>query len=167
MRRRGSHWSGSIAEVADLQDAGGDDSEIQAGPTFVVTTAQDTNDGACYVSDCSLRDAITAANAYTPSGSGSPTIAFNIPGSGVQTIQEATPLPAITAPVTIDATTQPLYGGTPLVVLNGSSLNVSSPGTLSGTGSNAGDIQSARLFLSGRLGGDRLAGQSREPALRR
>ena len=115
----------------------------QAGPTFTVTTAQDTNDGACDVGDCSLRDAITAADAYTPGGSGSATIAFNIPGSGVQTIQPSTPLPAVTAPMTIDATTQTGYAGSPVVVLDGSSLNGSSPGTLSGTGSNATDIRSA------------------------
>lgn len=69
--------------------------------TFVVTTTADTND-TCDA-DCSLREAITAAN-----GSAGPhTIAFNIPGGGVRTITLASALPNITQRVTIDGYTQP------------------------------------------------------------
>jgi len=46
-------------------------------------------------------------------------ISFAIPGTGVQTIAPASPLPAITNPVVIDGTTQPGYAGTPLIALSG------------------------------------------------
>jgi len=70
---------------------------VQAGTNVVVTT---DDDGAG-----SLRHAIIDANADA-----SPdlvTIAFNIPGAGVQTIAPLSPLPIITRPVTIDGYTQP------------------------------------------------------------
>src|SRR5438132_474984 len=63
--------------------------------TFTVTNTNDSGAG-------SLRQAILDANA----NAGADTIAFNIPSSGVQTITPATPLPAITDPVTIDGYTQ-------------------------------------------------------------
>jgi len=78
--------------------------------TFTVTNTNDTGAG-------SLRQAITDANA----NAGADTIAFDIPGSGVQTINvSATNLPAISDPVTIDGTTQPGYAGTPLIEIHGS-----------------------------------------------
>src|SRR5205814_1506303 len=46
-------------------------------------------------------------------------IAFDVPGSGVQTIMPASALPAITDSVTINGTTQPGYSGTPLIELDG------------------------------------------------
>ena len=64
--------------------------------TFTVTN---TNDGGAG----SLRQAITDANL----AAGPDDIAFNIAGAGVQTITPATPLPAITSPVTINGYTQP------------------------------------------------------------
>lgn len=79
---------------------------------LVVTT--DSNHGSG-----SLRDAIINANA-TP---GKDTITFNIPGSGVKTINLLIALPEITDPVVIDATTQPGYAGSPLIELNGSAVN--------------------------------------------
>ena len=78
---------------------------------FVVTN--DNNHGTG-----SLRDAIINANA-TP---GKDTITFNIPGSGVKTINLVISLPDVTDPVVIDATTQPGYAGTPLIELNGSAV---------------------------------------------
>ena len=65
----------------------------------------------------SLRDAITAAD---NTASATPiTIDFDIPGSGTQTINLLSALPAITNSVIIDATSQPGYAGTPLVQLQG------------------------------------------------
>jgi hypothetical protein len=61
---------------------------------------------------CSLRDALTFAVANAGS-----TVAFNISGAGVHTIQPATPLPGLLAPMTIDGFTQP-----------GSSANTNGPG---------------------------------------
>lgn len=116
---------------------------------FVVTTTDDTDDGACTLGHCSLREAINAANAWTAAASASPgaapaptpvptptpspssRIAFNIPDSdpgfrsGAWWISPETPLPAITGTVAIDGGTQTAARGDtnphgPEVVLSGS-----------------------------------------------
>ncbi|MDQ3754414.1 MAG: hypothetical protein M3371_06750 [Acidobacteriota bacterium] len=66
--------------------------------TIVVTNTNDSGAG-------SLRQAILDANATA----GTQTIAFNIPGSGVQTISPLSALPTITDAVVIDGTTQPRF----------------------------------------------------------
>jgi len=71
-------------------------------PALVVTKTADTNDGVCDA-DCSLREAINAANARA----GADIIAFNISGLGPHIIQPASFLPTITGPVVIDGYTQP------------------------------------------------------------
>ena len=84
-------------------------SETQAGAAFIVNTTADTNDGFCDISgqgignkDCSLREAINAANALT----GANTITFSVSG----TITLASTLPIITdaAGLTMDGTGQTL-----------------------------------------------------------
>jgi hypothetical protein len=88
--------------------------------TFVVSNTTDSGPG-------SLREAIVQANA-NPDAS---TITFNIPGAGAATpavLTLATELPALTAPVTIDGTTQPGYDGLPVVEVTGSGLP-GAPGT--------------------------------------
>ena len=53
------------------------------------------------------------------------TISFDIPdisGSSVQTIDLSMALPAITAPVVIDGTSQPNYAGSPLIQIDGSGI---------------------------------------------
>ena len=84
------------------------------GSVFVVNTTEDDDDGVADPGHMTLRDAIIAANEHP----GLDTIEFDI-GSGVQTITLNGDLPAITDPVIIDATTQPGYSGTPLIVLQG------------------------------------------------
>jgi len=79
-----------------------------AAATFTVTSTADTGAG-------SLRQAILDANANV----GADVIVFAIPATGVQTLSPASALPEITDPVTIDATTQPGYAGTPLIELDG------------------------------------------------
>src|SRR5882672_2640264 len=83
------------------------------GATNTVTTTSDSGAG-------SLRAAIGLANAdaTTPR-----VINFNIPGGGVQTITLASALPAVAKATTINATTQPGYAGSPLIVLDGNSGN--------------------------------------------
>jgi parallel beta-helix repeat protein len=71
----------------------------------------------------SLRDAIKAVNAGLDN-----TIDFNLPGTGPQVIHLQMTLPAITRTVTIDGTTQPGYGGTPLVGLTPASSSVPGDG---------------------------------------
>ncbi len=84
------------------------------GSVYVVNTTDDTDDGVANPSHMTLRDAILAANEHP----GLNTIEFDI-GSGVQTIVLNSDLPAIINTVIIDATTQPGYSGTPLIVLQG------------------------------------------------
>ena len=88
---------------------------------YVVTSTADTAGSTCDASTpCTLRQAITAANATAVSSE----IDFDIPGTGVQTIQPSSQLPAITAPTRIDGTTQPGFTscatGPMLIELNGS-----------------------------------------------
>jgi len=77
--------------------------------TFLVATTADSGPG-------SLRQAILDSNA---AASGTNVIDFTIPGGGVQTIAPLSPLPAITASVLIDGTSQPGYVGTPLIQIDG------------------------------------------------
>lgn len=65
----------------------------------------------------SFRQAILNANAAP----GADTINFHIGGGGVQTIAPTSILPQINDAVTIDATTQPGFAGTPIIELNGAS----------------------------------------------
>ena len=78
--------------------------------TFVVSN---TNDGGAG----SLRQAILSAN----QAAGKDEIHFNVPPApvGVTAISPATPLPAITEAVIVDASTQPGYIDHPLVQLAG------------------------------------------------
>src|SRR5207237_5057949 len=76
--------------------------------TFTVTTTADDLDGGTLANPAgpdgtlSLREAITVANL----SAGTDTIAFNIPGLGVQTIMPGSALPAITDPVVVDGTAE-------------------------------------------------------------
>ncbi|MEJ7590081.1 MAG: hypothetical protein WKF77_00880 [Planctomycetaceae bacterium] len=81
--------------------------------TFIVSSTTDSGAG-------SLRQAILDANA-TPNGDIADRIVFSITGSGAQTISPISGLPGISDTLTIDATTQPGYAGTPLVVISGAS----------------------------------------------
>ncbi len=92
----------------------------RAGAGVVITYAVDTTlDDATKcttaVDDCSLRGAITDANANPGA-----VITFGI-SSGLQTIAVGIPLPTVTAPTFIDGTTQPGFSGTPLIEINGNS----------------------------------------------
>ena len=81
--------------------------------TYTVTTTSDAGAG-------SLRQAITDANTHP----GSDVIAFNIPGSGVQTIAPISALPTITDTVTITGTTQPGWVSDPIIEIRGDSAGV-------------------------------------------
>ena len=97
----------------------------QPSQTFTVTSTSDGTGAG------TLRTAITSANANP----GLDTIAFNIAGSGVRTITLTSSLPAITDPVIIDGSTQPLYTGTPLIRLAASGSGVTSVINITGGGS--------------------------------
>ena len=103
-----------------------------AATTFTVTKTADTADGTCDT-DCSLREAITAANA----NAGTDTIAFAIPGAGPHTIQPASPLPTITDPVVIDGYTQSGASANTNSVASGLGLNTVLKIELDGTNAGA------------------------------
>jgi hypothetical protein len=86
---------------------------------FTVTNTSDSGPG-------SLRQAILDANGNP----GTDTIAFNIGGGGVQTIRPDSQLPIITDQLVIDGTTQPGFGGSPLIVLNGSAAGALASGLI-------------------------------------
>ena len=90
------------------------------GVIYTVNTNADEfpADAGCTADDCTFREAIEAANANL----GEDTIIFNIGAGGPQVIRPATALPPITDPVTIDATTQAGFGGTPIVEIDGSTV---------------------------------------------
>ena len=85
--------------------------ERQLLATYVVSNTTDSGTG-------SLRQAILDSNASTARD----TIAFSI-ASISKSIEPKSGLPPITDPVTIDATTQPGYAGTPIVELSGKLLS--------------------------------------------
>jgi CSLREA domain-containing protein len=95
--------------------AGGLREGMDEASALVVTTTEDTDDGACDGTHCSLREAIAAANARA----GADTIAFDIPPSdpgynagGWWTIRPASPLPELNDDgTTIDGTTQTVARG--------------------------------------------------------
>lgn len=89
-----------------------------AAATYTVDRSDDVTAAACTASanDCSLRGAISNANANGP---GTDTINFNVGGGNFQTINITLEIPSITSSLTIDGTTQPLWGGLPLIEISG------------------------------------------------
>src|SRR6267143_5690321 len=100
--------------------------------TFTVNSADDHNDGVCNAADCTLREAINAANAGD-------TISFNIPGSGIRTINSTSGF-SITKAVTIDGTSQPGFAGAPLIELNGAGA---------GAGANGLSVNAPNVIIKG------------------
>src|SRR5947208_760126 len=100
--------------------------------TLTVNSADDHNDGVCNAADCTLREALNAANAGD-------TISFNIAGSGVHTIN-ATSGFSIAKAVTVDGTTQPGFSGAPLIELNGAGA---------GAGANGFAVNASNVIIRG------------------
>jgi len=98
--------------------------------TIVVNDSSDTLHSCATTATgtCSLRDAILFANI----GGGSDTINFNIGGGGSQTITPLSPLPAITATVTIDGYSQPGATANTLAVGNNANLLIELDGSSAG-----------------------------------
>ncbi|MCB9421244.1 MAG: CSLREA domain-containing protein [Ardenticatenaceae bacterium] len=93
----------------------------QTGPVFTVNTADDSDDGLCSLTHCSLREAILAAN----SSEGSDTIRFDIPQTYWTTIAPYSALPAITDAVTISN-----YQGSTFIELSGEAVDGLADGLL-------------------------------------
>jgi len=122
----GSAYELPVAQSITVNDAGDAPSSDPSGTDCVTADAT-----------CTLRAAIQTANAEPTSGS-PVSITFNIPGVApgtIATISPASPLPAITHPVDIDATTQPspFLAGTRKIgaIIDGASA---------GTGANGLDL---------------------------
>jgi hypothetical protein len=113
---------GSYTFTVKVTDSIGDFG-MQALTLIVNAVVTNTNDSGAG----SLRQAITDVN-VAPSGPQAVGIVFNIPGNGVQMITPFTPLPTLTKPTNLDATTQPGYAGAPIIELNGSSIDASASG---------------------------------------
>ena len=112
--------------------------------TFTVNSIADPGVGTCDVAECTLREAIDAAN----DNSGDDTIAFNIPGPGVQTIAPASQLPEISDEVIIDGYTQP--GASPNTLVNGDNAVL----LIELNGANAGAAAVGLRLSDGDLGGN-------------
>lgn len=117
--------------------------------TFTVLNTLDGGPG-------SFRQAILDANATD----GLDSIMFNIPGNPPFGISPSSPLPAITDPVVIDATTQPGHTTQPVIELVGTSAGVSTAGlrlggsggsTVRGLAINRFDADGIRLESSGNV----------------
>ena len=103
-RARAAAWAAALALMAAVVAAVGRPAApvaAQVAPLIVNSTA-DPGTGGCDASECTLREAIAAANANP----GADTIAFGILGAGPHTIVPESGLPPITDQVTIDGYTQ-------------------------------------------------------------
>ena len=110
----------------------------QSGPTYTVNTTADHADASgCTDVDCSLREAINAANAHD----GPATIDFSILPVGPQTIALTSPLPAVQNTTTIDGLSQPGSLRGPGIVLDGTATPVGTDGlVLQASGSVVHDL---------------------------
>ncbi|MFN3255495.1 MAG: LamG-like jellyroll fold domain-containing protein [Ilumatobacter sp.] len=166
----GGGWGDRVTLTATEEFGGGafgSTSEFSAAVTVVATaspivvvnstgTAGDVavGDGVCETStpgECTLRAAIAEANAHPTID----TIHFAIPGAGptwtIAAPDTASGTPVISAPVTIDATTQPGWAGDPIVVLDGSAVT-GGDGFFLGAGSGGSEIRG--FVIGGYPGGD-------------
>jgi parallel beta-helix repeat protein len=105
---------------------------------LTVTTTADSGPG-------SLRNVIEALNS---SGQAGP-ITFNIPGSGVHTINLLSPLPVIDEPVVIDGSSEPGFSGSPLIDLSGAAIQPSVYGAVYGLQLAGGTSLVRDLVLNG------------------
>lgn len=115
---------------------------VRANTPFTVNSLNDSDDGVCDSSHCSLREAINAAN----SQNGADTITFRVEG----TITLGSTLPQITSPDTLTISAEPrtvAISGNDSVrifsVASGASLSVTGLALVHGniTGSGGGDLQ--------------------------
>ncbi|HEY0073452.1 MAG TPA: Calx-beta domain-containing protein [Abditibacteriaceae bacterium] len=114
--------------------------------TFQVNSASDAGDGLCDVAECTLREAIDAANAAPTDD----TITFNIPNTdpnrnattGVFTITPQSALPPITDTIVIDGYSQP--GASPNTVNQGNNAVL----LIEINGANAGENSNGLVLLA-------------------
>jgi CSLREA domain-containing protein len=125
--------------------------------TLVVNSTNDPGTGLCDLTECTLREAINAAN-VNPDMT---TINFGIPGAGVKTITPGSALPDITTPVVINGYSQPGASVNTLVTTDNAVLLIELNGTSAGgvgthglqlmTGASGSTV---RGLVVNRFGGD-------------
>ncbi|HEX7254835.1 MAG TPA: right-handed parallel beta-helix repeat-containing protein, partial [Gaiellaceae bacterium] len=113
---------------------------------FTVTATDDTN-GVCYPGDCSLREAIKAANA----ADGLDYIHFDIYPGGAKRIKPLKALPALTGPTVVDGTTQPGFytKKTPIIELDGRYAGAGANGLIVGGSSTVRGLVINRFLANG------------------
>ena len=84
----------------------------------------------------SLRQVISNANAIANPIAGADTVRFELTGAATYTIQPLIALPTIADTLTIDATTQAGFGGSPIVELDGSTVGAGGAGLTITAGSS-------------------------------
>jgi uncharacterized repeat protein (TIGR01451 family)/CSLREA domain-containing protein len=116
----------AISDLVVLHNGASTPSVVLSAAALTLTVNTDSDDfGNCLNSStCTLRDAIEVANHVA----GTPSIVFDIPGGGQHTILLNSQLPVVTGAMTIDGTTQPGYGGYPIIEIKGSQLTQPSDG---------------------------------------
>jgi CSLREA domain-containing protein len=95
-----------VNSTAERDDESGGSGDCDTGETV-------TRDGKDEP-ECTLRAAIRTANARA----GRDSVSVDVPGAGPHTVVLASPLPAVTDPAVLDATTQPGYAGAPLLAVD-------------------------------------------------
>lgn len=104
-------WNGAGSDTVTVNSTD-DDTDLFPGDGYCDTGGVNASGHV----ECTVRAAIQEANASSVVD----TIHFAIPGAGPPwTISPSSALPTITAGVTIDATTQPGYGSTPVISIDG------------------------------------------------
>ena len=132
------------AQTAEWADLNGTPKTLNClepqAQTFIVNSTGDVGDvipgnRVCETStpgECTLRAAIMESNANP----GADMINFDIPGAGSHTISPSYGFDFIFDPVTIDATTQPGFSGTPIIELEGSNAGPDAYGIVIFAGSS-------------------------------
>ncbi len=141
--------TGDFTTFNKQQIAGRDTFVKTLGSTFYdlvgnLLVVRNTNDNGAF----SLRNQINAAN----TGIDLDMIVFNLAGPGPFIINVGSDillpnaaLPAITTPLVIEGTTLPAYTGTPVIILNGSSVNALGNGLELASGSSGSTIKGLAL----------------------
>ena len=94
--------------------------------TFTVNSMDDSDDGTCDGSHCSLREALDAAEAHDAQS----LIDFAIPGEPPFVIEPTSALPWVYDDIAIDGTSQTGYDGAPVVEISGTEAGDATPGLL-------------------------------------
>src|SRR5438876_7302621 len=124
---------------------------VYATTIYIVNTNDDHDDGVCNSADCTLREAINAANATVNSNTSPHNINFSIPGSGVHTINVTSPLPPlILSQISVNG---PTLNGVPLVEINGANAGPGANGLSFASGVSLSGFSGIHNLIINRFSG--------------